>query len=300
MDLVFIGFGEAAFHLSLGLRTQSTLSIGTFDANVDDPQRGALIHERATQTQVMVFASLEAACQSARFVVCLTSASSALGLAERVMPLLKAGQTYVDMNSAAPTVKHAINALPRAAGVSFCDAAVMGTVPGNNHRVPMLLAGDGAEAFNAAFAPYGMRLRVLPGEAGAASAIKMLKSIVMKGLPQLLLEAFQAAETFHVLDTLVESLGESLNGKTVEQLANTFTARTLIHAKRRSDEMDDVVATLESAGVDAAMSRACQAQLEKQAARDWGTVLGPNASEMDYRTAIQHLVKHSEGTANEH
>lgn len=291
MELVFIGFGEAAFHLALGLRSQSDLRIGTFDANASDPQRGALIHERATQAQVTVFDSLAAACHDTRFVVCLTSASSALSVAQNILPLLKAGQNYVDMNSAAPSVKQAINALPRAAGVSVCDAAVMGTVPGNNHRVPMLLAGDGAQAFHETFTPLGMRLSVLPGEAGAASAIKMLKSIVMKGLPQLLLEAFQAAEKFQVLDTLVESLGDSLNGQTVEQLANTFTARTLIHAKRRSAEMDDVVATLEGAGVDAAMSRACQAQLEKQAARDWGHLLGPKASEMDYRTAIQHWVK---------
>ncbi|MFP3496733.1 DUF1932 domain-containing protein [Pseudomonas sp. SIMBA_059] len=290
MELVFIGFGEAAFHIALGLRTQGDLRLGTFDVNAGDPQRGALIHERARQAEVTVFHSLEDACQGARFVVCLTSASSALGLAQRILPLLKAGQTYVDMNSAAPAVKQNIDTLPRPAGVSFCDVAVMGTVPGNNHRVPMLLAGDGAQAFHDAFTPFGMRLSVLPGEAGAASAIKMLKSIVMKGLPQLLLEAFQAAEKFQVLDTLVQSLGDSLNGKTVEQLADTFTARTLIHAKRRSDEMDDVVATLESAGVDATMSKACQAQLEKQAATDWSSLLGPNASEMDYRTAIRHLI----------
>ena len=291
MELVFIGFGEAAYHLALGLRSQSDLPIGTFDASASHPQRGALIHERAAQAQVTVFDSLEEACQGTRFLVCLTSASSALSVAQSILPLLKAGQNYVDMNSASPSVKQAINALPRATGVSVCDVAVMGTVPGNNHRVPMLLAGDGAHAFDEAFTPLGMRLTVLPGEAGAASAIKMLKSVVMKGLPQLLLEAFQAAEKFQVLDTLVESLGDSLNGKSVEQLANTFTARTLIHAKRRSAEMDDVVATLEGAGVDASMSRACQAQLEKQAARDWANLLGPKASEMDYRTAIQHWVR---------
>lgn len=293
MQLVFIGFGEAAFHLALGLGAQGDLRIGMFDANASDPVRGGLIRDRAEQTQVTVFDSLEAACLDAHFVVCLTSASSALSLAARILPLLRPGQTYVDMNSAAPTVKQAIDALPRAVGVSFCDIAVMGTVPGNNHRVPMLLAGDGAQAFFDAFTPYGMRLTVLQAEAGAASAIKMLKSVVMKGLPQLLMESFQAAEKFHVLDTLVESLGDSLNGKTVEQLANTFTARTLIHAKRRSAEMDDVVATLEGAGVDASMSRACHGQLEKQAATDWNTLLGPNASDMDYRTAIQHLVNHS-------
>ncbi|MBD8595302.1 NAD(P)-dependent oxidoreductase [Pseudomonas sp. CFBP 8758] len=293
MELLFIGFGEAAYHLATGLRTQGDLQIGAFDAQADDPQRGAPIRQRAERTRVTLFDSLESACQGARFVACLTSASSALAVAERVLPLLVAGQTYVDMNSAAPTVKQVIAALPRAPGVAFCDAAVMGTVPGNNHRVPMLLAGDGARAFADAFNPYGMRLTVLDAEAGAASAIKMLKSVVMKGLPQLLLEAFQAGEKFGVLDTLVDSLGESLNGKTVEQLANTFTARTLIHAKRRSAEMDDVVTTLEDAGVDATMSRASHQQLEKLAATDWQTLLGADGSDLGYRDAIRQLVKHS-------
>ena len=292
MKLVFIGFGEAAYHLATGLHTQADLQLGAYDAHADDPQRGAAIRQRAEHTRVTLFDSLENACQGARFILSLTSASSALAVAERILPLLVAGQTYVDMNSAAPTVKQAIDALPRAEGVAFCDAAVMGTVPGNNHRVPMLLAGEGASVFAEAFTPHGMRLTVLDAEAGAASAIKMLKSVVMKGLPQLLIEAFQAGEKFGVLDTLVESLGESLDGKTVEQLANTFTARTLIHAKRRSAEMDDVVATLEDAGVDATMSRASHRQLEKLAATDWHTQLGENGSELDYRAAIRHLVNH--------
>lgn len=287
MDITFIGYGEAAHHISTGLRTTGHLRIGAFDAKVSPA-----LEQRAADNQVTLFDSLESACQGARFVVCLTSASSALSIAKTVLPLLVAGQTYVDMNSAAPTVKQAIDQLPRAAGVDFCDSAVMGTVPGNNHKVPMLLSGSGAAAFAAAFSPLGMRLTVLDADAGAASAIKMLKSVVMKGLPQLLLEAFQAGERFGVLDTLVASLGDSLNGKTVEQLANTFTARTLIHAKRRSAEMDDVVTTLEASGVDASMSRATQGQLDKLAATDWADLLGPDGSDMDYRTAIQHLTAH--------
>lgn len=288
MDIVFIGFGEAAYHLSTGLRTTGDLQIGAFDANVSPP-----LQQRAEQQHVTLFDSLEHACHDARFVVCLTSASSALDIAKKVLPLLVAGQTYVDMNSAAPTVKQAIDQLPRPTGVDFCDSAVMGTVPGNNHRVPMLLAGSGAAAFAEAFTPRGMQLTVLDAEAGAASAIKMLKSVVMKGLPQLLLEAFQAGEKFGVLDTLVASLGDSLNGKTLEQLANTFTARTLIHAKRRSAEMDDVVATLEASGVDASMSRATQGQLDKLAATDWASLLGPGGSDMDFRTAIARLTAHA-------
>ena len=159
MDIVFIGYGEAAYHLSQGLRTSGDLQIGAFDANVSP-----LLQQRAEQQHVTLFDTLESACRGARFVVCLTSASSALGIAQKVLPLLVAGQTYVDMNSAAPSIKQAIDQLPRADGVGFCDAAVMGTVPGNNHRVPMLLAGSGAAAFAEAFTPRGMQLSVLDAD----------------------------------------------------------------------------------------------------------------------------------------
>lgn len=294
MELIFIGFGEAAYHIATGLRTAGNhLQIGAFDAHANDPKAGPLIQERAAQTNITLFDTLEAACQGARFILCLTSARSALPIALQVMPLLAGKQTYVDMNSAAPTVKQAIEAIPRNEGVDFCDAAVMGTVPGNQHRVPILLAGSGASDVYRALSPLGMRLTVLDAEPGAASAIKMLKSVVMKGLPQLFIEAFQGAEKFNVVETLASSLADSLNGKSVEQLANTFTARTLIHARRRSAEMDDVVATLQALGVDAGMSKAAQAKLETQSTFDWAALLGRRGSDMDYQTAIKYLVKHA-------
>lgn len=294
MDLVFIGFGEAAYHITCGLRgaVGASLTIGAYDAQANHADSGAFIRQRADENHVSLFASLnDALASGAPFLLCLTSASSALPIAQQALPQLRAGQVYVDMNSSAPTVKQAIAALPRQPGVRVCDAAVMGTVPGNQHRVPMLLAGDGAQAFHDAFSAYGFRLRVLEAEAGAASAIKMLKSVVMKGLPQLLIEAFQGAEKFGVVDTLAASLADSLEGKTVEQLANTFTARTLIHAARRSAEMQDVVATLDALGVDAGMSKAAQQKLEQLAAQNWKTRLGPDGSAMPYQDAIRHLVK---------
>ncbi|HAK72540.1 MAG TPA: NAD(P)-dependent oxidoreductase, partial [Sporomusaceae bacterium] len=76
-------------------------------------------------------------------IACLTSANTALTIAELVIPRLKAEQVYIDMNSAAPTIKADIAQIPRNEGVMVCDAAVMGTVPGNKHKVPMFLAGDG-------------------------------------------------------------------------------------------------------------------------------------------------------------
>ncbi len=283
--LVFIGFGEAAYNISLGLKEAGFTSFAAYDAFASDPVRGLLIRQRAEETGVPLI-SLEEAEKEGEFIASMNSAKVALSVAESIIPSLEKGQVYVDLNSCAPTVEEAINSIPRKEGVLFCDAGVMGTVPGNRHKVPMFLAGDGAVRFHDAFEQYGMKLTVLNAPAGGASAIKMLKSVVMKGLPQLMFESYAGAEKYGVLDTLVESLSESLNGKTVEKLSNTFIARTMIHASRRSAEMKDVVDTLEALGVDASMTKAAVRKLDTLAEQHWEEKMNPDGS-MNYKDAIR-------------
>jgi 3-hydroxyisobutyrate dehydrogenase-like beta-hydroxyacid dehydrogenase len=291
MKLVFIGFGEAAYNIASGLKSEGLTDIGAYDINASNPQLGEQIRKRAAEVGVKLFNRLEDAYQDGDFIASLTSANIALNVAKSIIPHLKAKQVYIDMNSAAPTVKADIAKIPHTEGVMFCDAAVMGTVPGNKHKVPILLAGDGAEKFKTAFAQYGMKLTVLDADAGGASAIKMFKSVIMKGLPQLMFESFEAAQKYGVLDTLVASLSSSLNGKTVEQLADTFIARTMIHAGRRSAEMQDVVATLENLGVDAAMSKAVVDKLDHLAEQNWVNKLGTDGDKMNYKEAMKYFIE---------
>jgi len=169
------------------------------------------------------------------------------------------------MNAAAPTVKSDISNLERAEGVMFCDSAIMGPVPGNGHKVPMLLSGDGAKGFYESFKEYGMNLTDLNVPAGGSSAIKMFRSVFMKGLPQLMIEAMLPAYKFGALDALVDSLNDTIYGKTLEELANTLLGRTLVHAQRRSHEMKDVIITLENMGIDASMSKSTKEKLNQLA-----------------------------------
>ncbi len=289
MNLVFIGFGEAAYNIATGLKSEGFKEMGAYDINASDPRLGKNIHKRAEEVGLRLFDSLEEACQNTRYIASLTSAKAARAVAKSVLPFLKNEQIFIDMNSAAPTVKADIAKSAAACGILFCDAAVMGTVPGKRHKVPMFLAGTGAKRFYDSFSVYGMKLTLLDAEAGGASAIKMFKSVIMKGLPQLMFESFEAAEKYGVLDKLINSLASSLEGKTIEQLADTFMARTMIHAERRSAEMKDVVATLESLGMDAAMSRATVARLDRLAAGKWTEKLGGTGAALNYREALEYL-----------
>lgn len=287
MKLVFIGFGEAAYNIAAGLKSEGFGEMGAFDVCAKDPIRGKLIQERAKELGVVLFDNLSVACQNGEFIFSLTSAKVAVAVAKDAFQYLKKGQIYIDMNSAAPTVEEEIERLPRAEGVLFCDAGVMGTVPGNRHKVPMFLSGDGATVFAEKFASFGMNLMVLEAPAGGASAIKMFKSVVMKGLPQLMFESFEGAQKYGVLDILVESLRGSLEGKSIQKLADTFIARTLIHAARRSAEMKDVVNTLETLNVDASMSKATVAKLDQMAGQDWMNILGEGGSKLSYQEAMK-------------
>lgn len=287
MNLVFIGFGEAAFNIALGLKSEGINKISAFDINKNNSQFSELIHRRAKEADVVLFDDISSACQHGNFIFSLTNAKVAEATAKSVFPHLKSGQVYVDMNSAAPTVKEAINQLSREDGVLFCDASIMGTVPGNKHKVPMYLAGEGAKIFADAFQHYNMKLTVLNAPAGGASAIKMFKSIVMKGIPQLFFESFEGAYRYGVLDKLTDSLAGSLENKTITQLANTFTARTLIHAARRKNEMQDVLATLDAMGVDASMVKSTIHKLEGMARQNWHELLGEDGDKLNYLNAIE-------------
>lgn len=146
-----------------------------------------------------------------------------------------------------------------------------------------------------------MDMKILTGtEPGGASAIKILKSIVMKGLPQLLLESFEAAEAYGVLETFTEALRGSLDHKTVDQLGEAYLARTLVHSRRRIVEMKYAVNTLEEMGIDASMSRATMHKLELLTEENWPAVLSQEqAGSIPYKDAIVMINEHHKKSRGE-
>lgn len=284
-----IGFGEAAFHIANGLKLEGLTGIIAYDVNQENSEKGELIRNRAKEVGMVLVDSLEEAYSNGEFIVSLTSAKVAFELGEKVIPNLKPGQVFVDMNSAAPSVKERINNIKRKEGVLFCDAAVMETVPGKGHKVPIFLSGDGALDFYLEFSKYGMNLTDLKAPAGASSAIKMFRSVFMKGLPQLMIEAMVPAAKYGALEALIDSLNGSLVGKTIEELSQVFIARTMVHAERRAKEMADAVSTLEELGLDASMSKSTQYKLEQLAERNYAKIIGAKG-DMDFRDAIKLLM----------
>lgn len=291
--ICFIGFGEAAFHIANGLRSEGLSKIIAYDVNQDLGETGGIIRKRAKESGVTLAKTMEDAYKNSKFIISLTSAKVAYNVAKEIIPNLKKEQIFVDMNSAAPHIKVKINEIEREKGVLVCDAAVMTTVPGNGHKVPIFLSGDGALEFYLRLKEYGMNLKDLKSNIGASSAIKMFRSVFMKGLPQLMIESMVPAAKFEVLDILIESLNQTLVGKTIEDLSQVFFARTLIHAERRSKEMEDAIITLEEMELDASMSKATQYKLEQLVTRNYIDIIGPDG-DMDFKDVIKILIEEDE------
>lgn len=192
----------------------------------------------------------------ASLVLSLVTAAAALAAARDATAHLAPGTLWCDMNSVAPATKRAAAAAIDAAGGRYVDCAVMAPVHPLARDVPVLLAGPHAAAAAAALAAAGFTaVRVVAGPVGSAAAIKMVRSVIVKGIEALTAEAMLAAHRAGVTDEVLASLGPDWAAK-----ADYNLDRMLTHGIRRADEMDEVVATLTGFGIDPLLSRGTAAR----------------------------------------
>jgi 3-hydroxyisobutyrate dehydrogenase-like beta-hydroxyacid dehydrogenase len=268
----FIGFGEAGFTIGSGLKSAGVVQLFAYDIATGSADRGPLIRSRAEDagaTLVNGPADLASACD---VLLSTVTSSSALEAARQNAPFLESRHLYADLNSVSPALKRDIAAVITARGAAFVEAAVMAPVQPYGHRVPTLLGGPSAQRFADVMAPLGMRLQVLDGaQIGAAAAVKMCRSIVVKGMEALLCECVLGA-TRYVADAHVfASLNETWPGINWKQLADYTMNRLVVHGERRAREMEEVAATLRAIGVEPVMSEATARR------EDWSALLNLKA-----------------------
>ena len=253
ITLGFIGFGEAGSTIARGLRSAGVEHISAYDINGGDP----LIQKNARETQTTLVDSSSDLAEAATILFSAVTSSSALDAAREAVGFLTPQHTYVDLNSVSPALKQDIAKEISESSASFVEAAVMAPVKPYGHKVPMLLGGPGAEAFAATMRPFGMRLDVLPGaKVGSAAAVKMCRSIVVKGIEALLFECVMAATKFDADDLVFASLKETWPGIDWKNLADYTSGRVVVHGERRAREMEEVAETLESIGIEPIMAAA--------------------------------------------
>ena len=233
MTLAMIGYGEAGQAFVTGWLQQGLGSPRVFDPK---GSTGAPMNDRA------------ATLAGADAVICLVTADQALTAAQECAPHLAPGALWFDGNSCAPETKRRAAAVIGDAGGRYIDMAVMAPVHPRLHRTPVLISGPEAGAALAALTDLGMAARPVGDAVGAASTIKMLRSVMIKGMEALSAECFLAARKAGVEDEVMGSLIASNPEADWPRQAAYHLERMMTHGPRRAAEMREVVVTLRDLG----------------------------------------------------
>ncbi len=257
MNIGFVGFGEAGSTIANGLRSAGVERLSAFDINRHEPALGPVMQRRAAESQTTLVASSAELAGQSQIIFSTVTSSSSLEAARQTAPFLTSQHVYADLNSVSPALKQDIANVIDATGGRFVEVAVMAPVAPYGHRVPMLLGGPAADAFAAAMAPFGMKLDVLDGAAiGSAAAVKMCRSVIVKGLEALMCECVLGASRYGADAYVFQSLNESWPGLDWKKLADYMVGRVALHGERRAREMEEVAETLRAIGIDPIMAEA--------------------------------------------
>ena len=169
---------------------------------------------------------------------------------------LRPGQFFLDINSVSPETKRADAAAVAPSGADYVEAAVMAPVAPYGLAVPMYLGGKRAADLAAILVPAGMKMQPVAEAIGEASAIKMCRSVMIKGIEALAVECFLTARRYGVEDKIVASLNETFKPLDWEKLAGYLIERVVQHGRRRAAEMREAAETVAAAGLDPLMTSA--------------------------------------------
>jgi 3-hydroxyisobutyrate dehydrogenase-like beta-hydroxyacid dehydrogenase len=205
--------------------------------------------------------SLQAALRGAKLVISAVTATSASRVAQDSAALLVAGQVYMDINSVAPGSKRDSARRVEACGAHYLDAAVMAPVPPQRLAVPMLLGGSKAAELSPALNALGLATRAVSGEVGVASAIKMCRSVMIKGIEALTVECLLAARHYGAEQAVLQSLAATFPAMGWNEAQPDYLiSRVAEHGRRRAAEMREVAATVKDAGIEPHMALATAAR----------------------------------------
>ncbi|WP_168199585.1 NAD(P)-dependent oxidoreductase [Pantoea sp. CCBC3-3-1] len=253
INISFIGFGEAGGILARDLAAHATVTV--WDRKLLNAETRQEMEQKAAASGVRLARSLDEALQNASLIFSTVTASEALNVALTAASNLKAGQTFLDLNSVAPATKLAAAEIVEAAGAAYIDVAVMAPVPPQRLQTPLLLGGTTAETIDGQLRELGFNSQYRSRDVGEASAIKMCRSVMIKGLEALTTECLSAARQYGVEQAVLDSLHASfpsLGWNTT--LPDYLISRVAEHGQRRAEEMREVVQTLQDVNVSPAMS----------------------------------------------
>ncbi len=243
-----IGYGEVGKIFSRGLQDSSGAAVQAWDLKFAAAATREAERRHAAEHGIASAASAADLCADCDLIISAVTASNTLAVAQEVARQLRPGTLFLDLNSASPGTKVQGAALIDGAGGHYVEAGVMTSVPPYGIRVPMLLGGVKAAELAAMLNAWGMDATPVAERIGVASAIKMCRSVMIKGLEALVIESYTTARAYGVEAHMLPTLYETFPGIDWATQGAYFFSRVAQHGQRRAEEMRESAHTVAEAG----------------------------------------------------
>lgn len=254
----FVGAGQLGTALMQGLCAAGVPRVLAYSVPADTQAPARVQAAGAT------FVATPEGLAQADIVFSAVTSQAARQAAADCAPHLAPHAIYVDLNSMGPQQKRTVEQALQPSGRDFVDAAVLGAAA-DGIRVPIVLAGVRAGDVVAALTPFGMNLRAIGQRCGDAAAIKIVRSVLAKGLETLYVEALVAARRMGVEAEVLDSFCAMLDSRPAASMAQLLVTTHVLHAERRMHELDMSVQVLDELGVPPLMARATRDVLARTA-----------------------------------
>ncbi len=290
-----IGYGEVGKTFSAGLKAPSGVaSMSAWDLKFVSPANQATELAHAAHAGVQACLSMQTLCRASDLVISAVTASNTLAVAQEAARHMRAGSVFLDLNSASPGTKQQCASLIEECGAHYVEAGVMTSVPPYGIKTPMLLGGPRAAGLAPLLASWGMDAKAVSEKLGVASAIKMCRSVMIKGLEALVIESYTTARAYGVEDHVLPTLAETFPSIDWEQTGAYFFSRVVQHGQRRAEEMREAANTVKEAGFEPLMTAAIadkQQWVASQAKAGVFAGVGKSARWQDYADKLLDVAK---------
>lgn len=291
LSIGLVGYGEVGKILAAALLARGVAWVGIWDLLLRDVATAPAMRDHAERAGAEPMPSLAALLARADVVISAVTASQTLAVATEAARTIRRATWFVDLNSASPDTKARSSELVDAAGGRYVESAVMTSVPPYGIKVPMLLGGAHAEALRELMTPLGFSMEVASTRVGVASAIKMCRSVIIKGLESLVVESFTAARAYGVEERVLSSLHETFPALDWDVLGSYLFSRTALHGKRRAEEMREVAATVREIGLEPLLAAATAERQDWMAKQKELAGLSQVAKDANWRAFADRLLQ---------
>lgn len=262
LKLGLIGYGEVGNGIGQGLRAEGLTQVFAYDIASFEGVFSDLIQSRARKAGVELVRTPADLAKATDFIIAAVPGNECVPAARAIAPHLGPKHLYIEIASATPKVKQQVGEILGASGAQIADGGIMGSPINDGHRILIKTSGPAAPAFEAALNPWGMRMEVVSPTLGAGSGIKIVRSVVMKGMEALFHECAVGSARYGIQDEVFASICEFMDQRPFMETVKFLLRTGVIHAGRRAEEAGMSAEALEEVGVEPIMTRATVQRLQ--------------------------------------